>query len=148
MTNGEDYDSERSDGEKENEDDIENVKERKHRLFNIVSVNASGNLDVDQIKDDGRPLKLERKANTNIGTFYFLRYLKVKIIFNLVLTNQNFLLIQGKLYLAVEFDERVKEKCFNEKELQVRYFKVKKKLCTCYLIILSHCFIVLPAFYM
>lgn len=79
MTNGEDYDSERSDGEKENEDDIENVKERKHRLFNIVSVNASGNLDVDQIKDDGRPLKLERKANTNIGIFYlFLRYIKVK----------------------------------------------------------------------
>ncbi|PRD21568.1 UNVERIFIED_CONTAM: usp15 [Trichonephila clavipes] len=43
----------------------------------------------DQILNDGRALKLERKTPS----------------------------IVGKIYLAVEFDESVKEKCFNEKEL-------------------------------
>ncbi|CAL1290748.1 unnamed protein product [Larinioides sclopetarius] len=93
MTNGEDYDSEKSDCEKENEADYdadcENIKDKPRLLFNIVSVNASGNLDVDQILNDGRLLKLERKTSSHVG----------------------------KIYLAVEFDERVKEKCFNEKEL-------------------------------
>lgn len=78
MTNGEDYDSERSEGDKE--DDIEDVKDKKRRLFNIMSVNASGNLDVDQIKDDGRPLKLERKANSNIGTCVYIYYVYINKI--------------------------------------------------------------------
>lgn len=58
MTNGEDYDSEHSDCEKENS---ENSDMKEKYLFSIHSVNAAANLEVGQLKDDGNILKLDRK---------------------------------------------------------------------------------------
>jgi hypothetical protein len=81
MTNGEDYDSEHSDCEKENMENSD-VKEKEKYMFTIHSVNAAANLEVEQLKDDGNPLKLD-----------------------------------SKMYLAVEFDEKVKQKFLDEKEL-------------------------------
>lgn len=60
MTNGEDYDSEHSDCEKENMENFE-IKEREKYLFTIHSVNAAANLEVECLKDDGNPVKLDSK---------------------------------------------------------------------------------------
>lgn len=60
MTNGEDYDSEHSDCEKENSENSD-IKEKEKYLFSIHSVNAAANLEVGQLKDDGNILKLDRK---------------------------------------------------------------------------------------
>lgn len=61
MTNGEDYDSDHSDCEKENMENSD-TKEKEKYLFTIHSVNAAANLEVEHLKDDGNPLKLDRKC--------------------------------------------------------------------------------------
>ncbi|XP_054720476.1 ubiquitin carboxyl-terminal hydrolase 4-like [Uloborus diversus] len=83
LTNGEDYDSEHSEGEKDGtmESNEEGGRDKRH-IFSIHSVNALGSMDVEHLDDRGSLLKLDRK-----------------------------------MYLAVEWEEKMKEKCINEKEL-------------------------------
>lgn len=61
MTNGEDYDSEHSDDCEKDNTESSDVKEKEKYLFTIHSVNAAANLEVEQLKDDGNPLKIDSK---------------------------------------------------------------------------------------
>ncbi|XP_042898820.1 ubiquitin carboxyl-terminal hydrolase 4 isoform X2 [Parasteatoda tepidariorum] len=82
--NGDDYDSDPSDNDKnmDNDDIMKNApSEQKRYLFKILSINAPGNLEYNQLKDSEEFLKLDRK-----------------------------------MYLSLEFDEKVRKECFNEKE--------------------------------
>lgn len=67
MTNGEDYDSEQSDCEREQtEDAIDMEENERNHLFTIQTVNSCGNVEVDTFKNDGRALKLYSKTHLAI----------------------------------------------------------------------------------